>query len=294
MIKKDKRNLFNISICFSIVLLILILITSVNIYAQQFKRVTRESFPYSITFSFSLTSISSSSYVSYQLNPYIYAVISPISSLDIFFQLPAIFNYNKSYSVDYITEQVAKEESYLFSLSDILLGTQYTFYTRCINDIFFYVSYPIGIFPAFYKRSSIDVNLIEPQVRFSIGYRATVIYDPLLFSITPQITGYYTIPSLIDSKDKWSQQYVLSCKINLTIVFNSIISTSLSLTPNFIIPEITEFEGWTSYELYKMSFSGEVNIGIRLSENISLGLSMESILSGYLLPTYEIYVTIRG
>ncbi|MFN3411508.1 MAG: hypothetical protein ACK4YF_05060 [Exilispira sp.] len=43
-----------------------------------------------------------------------------------------------------------------------------------------------------------------------------------------------------------------------------------------------------------MSFNGQLTIGIRLSENVSLGLSMESVLSGYLLPTYEVYVTIRG
>ncbi|MFN3411505.1 MAG: hypothetical protein ACK4YF_05045, partial [Exilispira sp.] len=73
-----------------------------------------------------------------------------------------------------------------------------------------------------------------------------------------------------------------------------IISTSISLTPNFILPEITEFSGWSSYELYKMNFSGQLIIGIRLSENVSLGLSMESVLAGYLLPTYEVYVTIRG
>jgi len=294
MVKKDKRNLFNISIFFSLILILLVLIASLEILGQEFKRVTRESFPYSITFSFSLTGISSSNYVSYQLSPYIYAVISPIQNLDIFLQLPMLFYYNKSYTVDYVTEQVTKEESYLFTLSNILLGTQYTFYTKCINDIFFYISYPIGINPAFYKRSSIDVNLIDPKITVSIGYRATVIYDPLLISITPQITGYYNVPSLIDIKESWTQQYVLSCKINLTIVLNSIISTSFSLTSSFILPQIKEFEGWAQYELYKLSCSGEVNLGIRISENISLGLTMDLSLQGYLIPTYEVYVTIRG
>ena len=210
------------------VLFILIILFSINLFAQEFKRVQREAFPYSITFAFSITSLSSASYVTYSINPYIYAVISLTNRFDIFFQLPFIFSYNKSYNVDYITDEITKEENYLISLESIIAGFQYTFYTSTINDIYFYISYPLGIYPIFYIRDSIKTDKVEPTIRASIGYRATIIADPLLFSLTPSITGYFNIPELIESKDKWTQQYVISCKINLTVVLNSIISTSSS------------------------------------------------------------------
>ncbi len=279
---------------FVFLLIILIFFLSINTYAQEFKRVQRESNPFSITFSFSVTSISSSSYVSYSLNPYILCSIFFDKTFDLFFQFPFTFYYNKTYSVDYITDEVTKEESYLFCLDSIIAGFQYTFYTKFINDIYLYFSYPIGIYPVFYKRSSTSVDKTQPEIRFSLGYRATIIADPLLFSVTCSITGYYNIPALINIKEKWTQQYILSCKINLTIVLNSIVSTSFSITPFFILPEITEFDGFCGYELYKTSLSGQINIGIRISENTSFGISIESSLIGYLMPELEIYFTIRG
>ncbi len=293
MNKKIKKVLSNL-ILFYLILAIFFIIFANKISAQEFKRVQRESFPYSITFSFSITSISSSSYVSYQFNPYVYLVLSPIKNLDLFFQVPLLFSYNKTYTIDPFTEEVSKQENYLLSLTDIVAGFQWTFYTYLINDLFFYLSYPVGIYPIFYKRSSFDVSIVDPKITISFGYRATVIYDPLLLSFTPQLTAYYNLPCLVESKESYSQQYVISCKINLTIVLNSIISTTFSITPSFILPEISEFNGFANYELYKMSFSGEIILGIRISENVSLGLSIEANLQGYLLPEYEIYLTVRG
>lgn len=293
------KNILNKRILKNLILVILTLfilssLLSKKILAEEFKRVKRETYPYSITFSFSISCLSSSSSVSYNINPSIYATISPIKNIDLFFQIPLHYSYNKTYNVDLIKEEVSKEESYLLSLTNITAGFQWTFYTRFINDIFFYISCPAGIYPAFYKRSSIDVDLIEPEISVSCGYRLSLIADPLLFSITPKFTGYYIFPELIKSKDKWSQQYSISTKINLTVVLNSIISTSFSLTSSFIFPKIKEFEGWGEYELYKMKFRAELGLGIRISEDISIGLSMDTNLEGYLIPEYNINVTIKG
>ncbi|MCR4422395.1 MAG: hypothetical protein NUV32_08005, partial [Exilispira sp.] len=77
-------------------------------------------------------------------------------------------------------------------------------------------------------------------------------------------------------------------------VFNSIFSTSISITPTIIFPEIKEFESIDGYELYKYNISGEFVINLRISENISSGLSISSNLTGYLIPTFEMYLTFRG
>ena len=206
-----------------------------------------------------------------------------------------MFSYNKSYTEDLFTEQITKEESYLFSLTDFVIGFQYTFYTYIINDIYLYITYPVGIYPAFYVRSDLDVNITEPNIITGIGYRATAIFDPILLSINPSMIIYFNIPSLIESKDKWTTLLKFSCKVNLTIVLNSIISTSFSITPKFTLPQYYGFfESLTSYELYKLTFEGEVTLGLRLSENLSCGLSISSALTGYLLPSFEFYFTIKS
>ena len=99
---------------------------------------------------------------------------------------------------------------------------------------------------------------------------------------------------LIEEKDDWTQKYSISCEFNLTIVFNSIFSTSISITPAIIFPEINKFEYIEGYELYKYNISGQFNINLRLSENIGSGLSISSSISGYLIPTFEVYLTLRG
>jgi len=298
---KSNKNIAinkNIKIAFLIFLLLILIFNSFNeIYAQQFNRVKRESIPYSITFSFSVYYYGSSTFTSYRFNPYIYLNFSILKDLDLFFQIPMDLYYSKSYETEYdeqFNPYTIKKEEYLLSLSSALFGFQYTFYNNFINDLFFYVNFPVGIYPLFYKRSSFDVEKPSPIVTISIGYRLTFIYDPLLFSLTPQITANYNIPQLIEEKDDWTQQYSILCKFNLTIVFNSILSTSITITPSIIFPKIKGFESIEGYELYKYSISGEFNINLRISENISSGLSISSNLSGYLIPEFEVYITLRG
>ncbi|NMC67226.1 MAG: hypothetical protein GYA61_03275, partial [Spirochaetales bacterium] len=234
--KKNIKKLYlNIKTILLIFLLLSLIFTSFNkIYAQEFNRVKRESIPYSITFSFSFYYYGSSSFTSYSFNPYIYLNFSILKNLDLFFQIPMDFYYSKSYETRYDEEfnpYIVKSEDYLLSLSSILLGFQYTFYTNFINDLFFYINYPIGIYPIFYKRSSSRIETVSPIVTISLGYRLTFIYDPLLFSMTSKITANYNIPKVIEEKGNWTQKYSLSCKFNLTVVLNTIFSTSISITP---------------------------------------------------------------
>ena len=71
----------------------------------------------------------------------------------------------------------------------------------------------------------------------------------LLFSIIPQIAASYYFPALFNKEGDFTQSYSIQCKLNLTIVFNNIISTSISITPYFTIPEIREFEGFVDRQL---------------------------------------------
>jgi len=98
---------------------------------------------------------------------------------------------------------------------------------------------------------------------------------------------------IVNKEGDWTQSYSIQCKLNLTIVFNSIISTSISITPFFSIPEINKFEGFVDRQLYTYGINGEFGIGIRLSEVTSLGFTISSGLSGYLMPTIEVYFSCR-
>jgi hypothetical protein len=48
------------------------------------------------------------------------------------------------------------------------------------------------------------------------------------------------------------------------------------------------------YELYRYSINGQFNLNLRISENIGTGLSISSNQSGYLIPVFEVYLTLRG
>jgi hypothetical protein len=280
-----------------IFLVILLIFSSSNIiFAQQFQRVQREEVPFTLTFGLSLYYYGSSSFTYYNINPYIYLDIDISETFSIFFNIPAVFIHNKAYVTSYdelFNEIISTNIKYAGGIPYILAGAQFTFYTNSINDIFFYFTYPIGSYPAFYFRSDQDIYISSDNINVSFGYRLTKIADPLLFSITPQIAASYYFPTLFDKEGDFTQSYSIQCKLNLTIVFNNIISTSISITPYFTIPEIREFEGFVDRQLYTYGINGEFGIGIRLSEVTSLGFTLSSSLYGYLIPTIEVYFSFR-
>ena len=284
-------------IYFIIIFLILILLfIPCNLQAQQFQRVQRETIPFTLTFGLSLYYYGTSSFTYYNINPYIYLDIDITKTFSIFFNIPGVYIHNKAYITTYdefFNEITSSNIKYAGGIPYILAGVQFTFYTNSINDIFFYFTYPIGSYPAFYFRSSQDIFISGDDINISLGYRLTKIADPLLFSITPQIAASYYFPSLFNKEGDWTQSYSIQCKLNLTIVFNSIISTSISITPYFSIPEINKFEGFVDRQLYTYGINGEFGIGIRLSEVTSLGFTISSGLSGYLMPTIEVYFSFR-